>query len=87
MVWIGLVQMEAVVRMVIFCKILVRHIEKVSRLIETSLLDMPNTSSGSTAQQMYEACNEPIRLLVQWEVLDIMLHLSMIMPVIRLFTL
>ena len=54
-------QMEAVMRMVIFCKILVRHIEKISRLIETSLLDMPNINSGSTAQQMYDACNEVVK--------------------------
>ena len=54
-------QMEAVMRMVIFCKIFVRHIEKVSRLIETSLLDMRNINSMSTAQQMYDACNEVVK--------------------------
>ena len=44
-------QIEAVMRMLIFCKILVRHIGKVSGLIETSLLDMPNINTGPTAQQ------------------------------------
>ena len=53
--------MEEVMRMVIFCKILVRHIGKVSALIETSLLDMPNINSGSTAQQMYDSCNEVVK--------------------------
>ena len=53
--------MEAVMRMVIFCKILVRHVGKVSGLIETSLLDMPNINSGSAAQQMYDACNEVVK--------------------------
>ena len=48
-------------KMVIFCKILVRHIEKVPRLIETSLLDMPNINSGSTPQQMYDVCNEVVK--------------------------
>ena len=48
-------------RRVIFCKILVRHIGKVSGLIETSLLDMPNINSGSTAQQMYDVCNEVVK--------------------------
>ena len=54
-------QTEAVMKMVIFCKILVRHIEKVPRLIETSLLDMPNINSGSTPQQMYDVCNEVVK--------------------------
>ena len=54
-------QMEAVMRRVIFCKILVRHIEKVSRLIQTSLLDMRNINSMSTAQQMYDARNEVVK--------------------------
>ena len=43
-----------------FLPILVRHIGKVSGLIETSLLDMPNINSGSTAQ-MYDACNEVVK--------------------------
>ena len=63
-------QMEAVMRMVIFCKILVRHIEKVSRLIETSLLDMPNINSGSTAQQMYDSWNEVVKdnFSLSWDI-------------------
>ena len=36
-----------------FLPILVRKADKVSGLIVTSLLDMPNITSGSTAQQMY----------------------------------
>ena len=36
-----------------FLPILVRQADKVSGLIVTSLLDMPNITSGSTAQQMY----------------------------------
>ena len=35
-----------------------RHVDKISRLIATSLVDMPNINSGSTAQQMYDVCNE-----------------------------
>ena len=40
--------------------VLVRHVGKVSRLIETSLPDMPNINSGSTAQQMFDICSEVI---------------------------
>ena len=36
----------------------VRHVDKDSGLIATSLLDIPNINSGSTAQQMYDVCNE-----------------------------
>ena len=36
----------------------VRHVDKDSGLIVTSLLDIPNINSGSTAQQMYDVCNE-----------------------------
>ena len=43
-----------------FLPILVRHVGKASGLIETSLLDMPNINSGSTAQKMYDVCNEVI---------------------------
>ena len=35
-----------------------QHVDKDSRLIATSLLDMPNINNGSTAQQMYDVCNE-----------------------------
>ena len=31
---------------------------KDSRMIVTSFLDMPNVNSGSTAQRMYDVCNE-----------------------------
>ena len=63
-------QMEAVMRMVIFCKILVRHIETVSRLIGTSLLDMPNINCGSTAEQMYDACKEVVKdnFSLSWDI-------------------
>ena len=37
---------------------LTRHVDKDSGLIVTSLLDMPNINSGSTAQQMYDVSNE-----------------------------
>ena len=36
----------------------VRHIDKDSGLIAASLLDIPNINSSSTAQQMYDVCNE-----------------------------
>ena len=36
----------------------VRHVDKDSGLIATSLLDILNINSGSTAQQMYDVCNE-----------------------------
>ena len=55
-------QIEAVMRMLIYCKILVRHIGRVSGVTETSLLGMPNIKSGSTAQQnVYDACNEAVQ--------------------------
>ena len=41
-----------------FLPVLVRHVDKDSGLIATSLLNMPNINSGSTAQEMYDACNE-----------------------------
>ena len=36
----------------------VGHVDKDSGLIATSLLDIPNINSSSTAQQMYDVCNE-----------------------------
>ena len=39
-----------------FLPVSLRHFDKDSGLIATSLLDMPNINSGSTAQQMYEVC-------------------------------
>ena len=41
-----------------FLPVLVRYVDKDSGLIVTSLLDMPNINSGSTAQQMYDVCNK-----------------------------
>ena len=42
-----------------FLPVLVRHVEKDSRVIATSLLDMLNIiNSGSTAQQTYDVPNE-----------------------------
>ena len=41
-----------------FLPVLVRQVGKVSGLIATSLLDMPNINSGSTAQQMHVVCYE-----------------------------
>ena len=38
--------------------VLVRHVDKDSGLVKTSLLEMSNNSSGSTAQQMYDVCNK-----------------------------
>ena len=40
--------------------ILIRHVGKISGLIETSLLDIPNINSGSTTPQMFNVCNEVI---------------------------
>ena len=40
-----------------FLSLLVRYADKDSGLIATSLLDMANINSGSTAQQMYDVCN------------------------------
>ena len=41
-----------------FLPVLVRHVDKNSRLIATSLVDMPNINSASTGQQMYDVCTE-----------------------------
>ena len=41
-----------------FLPVLVRYVDKDSGLTVTSLLEMPNVNSGSTAQQMYDVCNE-----------------------------
>ena len=38
--------------------VLVRHVDKDSELIITSLLDMPIIDSDSTAQEIYDVCNE-----------------------------
>ena len=43
-----------------YLPILIRHVGKTSGLIEKSLLDIPNINSGSTAQQMFNVCNEVI---------------------------
>ena len=43
-----------------YLPILARHIGSKSGLVETSLLDMQDINSGSTAQQMYSSCNEVI---------------------------
>ena len=42
----------------ILLPISVRHVDKDSGLIATSLLDILNINSGSTARQMYDVCNE-----------------------------
>ena len=38
--------------------VLVIHVDKDSGLTATFLLDMPNINGGSTAQEMYDVCNE-----------------------------
>lgn len=43
-----------------YLSILIGHVEKNSGLLEISLLGIPNVSSGSTAQQMFNVCNEVI---------------------------
>ena len=40
-----------------FLPVFVRCADKDPGLIATSLLDMPNINSGSTAQQIYDVCN------------------------------
>ena len=50
--------MEAVMKMIIFLPVLARHVDKCSGLIAKSLLEMPNINSRSTAQKMYDVCNE-----------------------------
>ena len=50
--------MEAVIKMISFFPVLVRHVDKDSGLIATSLLDMPNINCGSMAQQMYDECRK-----------------------------
>ena len=51
-----------------FLPILVRYIDKDSGLIATSLLDMPNINSGSTAQQMNDVYNEVRKaFLLDWD--------------------
>ena len=60
--------MEVVMRMINFLPVLARHVRKVSGLIETSLLDVPNINSGSTAQQMFDVCNGVIESFsLDWE--------------------
>ena len=41
-----------------FLPLLGRYVDKDSRLIATLLLDMPSINRASTAQQMYDVCNE-----------------------------
>ena len=41
-----------------FLPVLVKYVDKDLRMIVTSLLDMPNISSDSTPQQMYDMCIE-----------------------------
>ena len=41
--------------------VLLIHVDKNSGLTATSLLDMPNINSGSTAQERYDVCNEEKR--------------------------
>ena len=74
--WYGLARDESSDEDGTFCKILVRHIGNVSEQIETSLLDMPNINSGSTAQEMYDACNEVVKnnFSLSWDTLVI--HLT-----------
>lgn len=43
-----------------YLPILIGHIEKKSELLEISLLGIPNVSSGSKAQQMFNVCNKVI---------------------------
>ena len=38
--------------------VLLRYIDRESGLTATSLLDMPNINSSSTAQQIHDACNK-----------------------------
>ena len=58
--------MEAIMKMIHFWPVLVRHVDKDSKLIGTSLLDMPNINNGSTAQQMYDVQNEA-REALDWD--------------------
>ena len=44
-----------------FLPVLIRHIGKDSGLVETSLLDMPDINSCSTAEQMFETCDTVIK--------------------------
>ena len=41
-----------------FLPVLVRHVDRDPGLIATSLLEMPNINSNSTAQQSYDVCVE-----------------------------
>ena len=58
--------MEAIMKMIHFWPVLVRYVDKDSKLIGTSLLDMPNINNGSTAQQMYDVQNEA-REALDWD--------------------
>ena len=40
-----------------FLPVFVKYADEDPGLIATSLLDMPNINSGSTAQQIYDVCN------------------------------
>ena len=50
--------MEAMIKMISFSPVLVRHVGKNSRLTAISLLDMPNINWGSIAHQMYDDCRK-----------------------------
>ena len=56
--WYGLVTDGSSDRDDKLLPISVRHFDKDSRLIATSLLDIPKINSGPTAKQMYGECNE-----------------------------
>ena len=44
-----------------YLPVLIRHIGKESNLVETSLLDMPDINSGSTAEKMFDTCDSVIK--------------------------
>ena len=52
-----------------FLPVLVKYVDKDLRLIVTSLLDIPNISSDSTAQQMYDMCIEGREAFYQTEII------------------
>ena len=56
--WTDQRNMEPVMKMIKFLPVFVTYVDKYSRMVVASLLDMPRTNSCLTAHQMYDVGNE-----------------------------
>ena len=56
--WTDRRNMEPVMKMIKFLPVFVTYVDKYSRMVVASLLDMPRTNSCLTAHQMYDVGNE-----------------------------